>query len=236
MTEMPPLVESPLFFLDYDGTLSEITQDPMKAFPHPDAPPLLKSLHLKHPLWIVTGRHLRDLSYLLDLDLQSVGLHGLQEGTLGKEIQTSISKEAQEAISSMRRAVPQVEGLRIEDKEYSFAAHYRGAENEEAIEYVLELWLRAMPDSLTSIWGKKVVELKPKGISKGHAVSRIMAQVPQAVPVYIGDDTTDEEAFAVLNESGRDTLSIKVGEGTTQARFRLPGVDAVIAYLKQYVD
>ena len=231
----PPVVSSPLFMIDYDGTLAEIKNTPMEAYPYEGARSVLHTLNKKYPLLIVTGRHLRDLSVLLQVELNAIGLHGLQKGTIGGDYAVSLPDSTRSDISWMRNRVPDMDGIRVEDKEYTFAVHYRGAMNESAIVEALSKWASFIPDSLTAIWGKKVVELKPLGIGKGRAVHMLVSQWSDCVPVYIGDDTTDEDAFEALNNlPGQEGLSIKVGAGETKARYRLSNVSEVIKYLKQY--
>lgn len=230
-----PLLDSPLFLLDYDGTLAPIQQDPMKAFPHPEAVALLNQLQESAPIWIITGRHLRDVGVLLNLELPAIGLHGLQQGRLGRDIHTTLSGGTRRDIERMRAALPYIEQARVEDKEYTFAVHYRGANDEEQVVRALKSWLKDLPSSLGAIWGKKVVELKPKGVSKGAAIRRIIDDSPHRQPIYIGDDTTDEAAFEVLNQlENTVSVSIKVGAGPTSARYRLSDVDSVVAYLRRY--
>nr|WP_243665268.1 trehalose-phosphatase [Rhodothermus marinus] len=77
-----------------------------------------------------------------------------------------------------------------------------------------------------------MIELRPRDVHKGTAVRAVAAQWPDRTPVYIGDDTTDEDAFRALADRG---LTIKVGDGATAARYRLPDESAVVAYLRQYL-
>ena len=236
-TSGPPVLSAPILLLDYDGTLAPIRQDPMQAFPHAEARALLHTLNRQYPLWIVTGRHLNDLKVLLDVELSAIGLHGLQKGRIGGKIHATLSERTQEDIRVMRRILPEIEEVRIEDKEYTFAVHYRGAMNEAYVIDALKEWLVRLPDSLDAIWGKKVVELKPKGISKGSAVVELLKKHPHKQPVYIGDDTTDEAAFEALHlNAGAEAVTVKVGAGPTCAKFRFADVEAVIEYLKQYAD
>ncbi len=230
---MPPLVENPLFFIDYDGTLAPLVEDPMQAFPQEEASEVLEKLAARYPVWIVTGRHLRDLAVLTSgLTLRAVGLHGMQEGEIGGVVQTLIGDEAQAALAYMRTTVPEAEGIRVEDKEATFAVHFRQAEDETAARRHLEAWAAQRPDTLEAVWGKKVLELRPKGHNKGVAVARIARAHPGHTPLYLGDDVTDEDAFAALGDAA---VTIKVGEGKTRARFRLPDEAAVVSYLKNYV-
>jgi trehalose 6-phosphate phosphatase len=88
---------------------------------------------------------------------------------------------------------------------------------------------------LDAIWGKKVVELRPEGLTKGTAVRRIADEHPDRTPVYLGDDTTDEDAFEALHDLDRDALTIRIGAEETRADHRLADPDAVVAYLRRYV-
>jgi trehalose 6-phosphate phosphatase len=232
---MPPVVDRPLFFLDYDGTLAPIVDDPDAAVPHPDVPDLLRQLDAKYPLWIVTGRDLRALSRFLDRPYNAIGLHGAQQGTVGGEVERLMPDDAAQALQQLRQSVPSVDGLRVEEKDQSFAVHYREVEREEDARERLRSWLETMPEMLDAIWGKKVVELRPEGLTKGTAVRRIANQHPDRVPVYLGDDTTDEDAFAALQNLDRDAVTVRIGEADTQAAYRLAGPDEVVAYLQRYV-
>ncbi len=232
---MPPVVEKPLFFLDYDGTLAPIVDDPTAAVPHPDAPELLEQLDARYPLWIVTGRDLQALASFLDRPYRAIGLHGAQEGIVGRETNNLMSEAAAGALRRLRQSVPLVEGLEVEDKDQSFAVHYRAVADEAATRSRLRDWLADLPAVLDAIWGKKVVELRPKGLTKGTAVRRIADDHPDHVPVYVGDDVTDEDAFEALQEMNRAAVTIKVGAGDTRAAARLDGPEAVMEYLRQYL-
>ena len=229
----PPTVESPLFMLDYDGTLAEIVDNPDEAFAHEDVPSLLQQLNQAHPVYIITGRAADDLSNLLKVDgLRVIGVHGMEEGVLGEEIVPLVSEEVLETLNEVRENFPDIEGLKIEDKRLAIAFHYRevSAEGREK----LESWAASQPEDLSRLWGKNVLELRPQGYSKGEAVKRLIKEHSDKAPVFIGDDTTDEEAFEVLADLGVG-LSVKVGEGETKARERLEDVDAVVRYLGRYL-
>lgn len=231
--DSPPVVARPLFFLDYDGTLAPIVDEPSQAVPHPDAPALLKHLASQYPVWIVTGRHLRDLSaFLPDVPLRAIGLHGAQTGIIGQNTRSRLADAARAVLSRMRDRVPAIDGVRVEDKEHTFAVHYRGAQNEDAIRENLEAWLADLPDGFEAIRGKCVVELRPQGLDKGTAVLEVARQFPDRTPVYLGDDVTDEDAFLALDG---DAVTVKIGGGDTAARYRLPDPEAVVRYLTRYV-
>jgi trehalose 6-phosphate phosphatase len=232
---MIPVPDRPLLFLDYDGTLAPIVDDPDAAVPHPDVPDLLRALDKRFPLWIVTGRDLRALSSFLDQPLKAIGLHGAQQGVIGETVERLMPDDAAEALQRLRRSVPSVDGMHIEEKDQAFAVHYREVDDEGETRERLSSWLDAMPEILDAIWGKKVVELRPEGLTKGTAVRRIAEEHPDHTPVYLGDDTTDEDAFAALQDMERDAVTVRIGEDETQADYRLAGPDAVVEYLQQYV-
>ena len=231
---MPPVVDRPLFFLDYDGTLAPIVDDPSAATPHPDVPDLLRVLDDRFPVWIVTGRDLRALSSFLDQPLRAIGLHGAQEGVVGGEVRRLMPDAAAEALTRLRRSVPEVDGLHVEDKDEAFAVHYREVDDEQEAQDRLSTWLDAMPEMLDAIWGKKVVELRPEGLTKGTAVRRVAEEYPDRTPVYLGDDTTDEDAFEALQALDRAAVTVRIGDAETGADSRLAGPDEVVAYLSQY--
>jgi trehalose 6-phosphate phosphatase len=228
-----PLAGNPLFFLDYDGTLAPIVDDPMAAFPHPRAVDLLFALRDAYPVFIVTGRHLADLARLLkEPRLPAIGLHGTQMGDNAGSYQDQMPTHVRQSLGALRGTVPEMEGLVVEPKGPAFAVHYRQAPDHDAARGVLRKWLVEMPDSLTAIWGKAVVELRPRNISKGTAVQRIAADMPDRTPVYLGDDVTDEDAFKALPEPA---ITVRIGPGETVARHRLAGPDEVMDYLQRYL-
>ena len=240
---VPPHPARPLLFLDYDGTLAPIVDDPAEAWPHPDVPGLLRALAERHPVVVVSGRDVAALSrFLPGVAVRAVGLHGAEEGTLGETPEASPALSALAGpLAELKAGVPRREGIRVEDKGAAFAVHYRGAEDEAAAQEALREWADHVPDGLHAVWGKKVVELRPTDISKGTAVARIAAEHPDRTPVYLGDDTTDEDAFRALDAAAgvasgaRAPVTVKVGEGETAARYRVADVDAAVAYLRGYV-
>lgn len=233
---MPPVPDRPLLFLDYDGTLAPIVDDPEKAGPHPAVPDLVVALAERHPVVIVTGRALSMIgAFLPGTRVRAVGLHGSEEGWSDGTVETRAGEEHADALRQLREAVPDAEGVRVEPKGATFAVHYRNAADPDAARAALETWAEAVPEGLTPIWGKAVLELRPDGVSKGTAVARIAAEHPDRTPVYLGDDVTDEDAFQALQALRQPAVTVKVGEGETAAGHRLPDVDAVVEYLRRYL-
>src|SRR5690625_7990509 len=98
----------------------------------------------------------------------------------------------------MRHSVPNLTGIVVEPKGPTFAVHYRDAVDEEAALEALEIWVEPLPSVLDVIRGKKVYEVRPRGVSKGTAVRSLMKRQPGRVPVSIGEDTADTAASAAL--------------------------------------
>ena len=128
-------------------------------------------------------------------------------------------------------------GVIVEDKQIGVALHYRKRGDLESA--VLELAARleaSLPPGYELLRGSMVVEIKPSAMNKGAAVRAFMREPPFAerTPVFVGDDVTDEAAFEAVNSLGG--VAVKVRSGSSAAPWRLPNVDAVLAWLEALVD
>jgi len=241
----PPRPARPLLLLDYDGTLAPIVDDPARAVPHPDVPALLPRLAARHPTVVVTGRDLATLGRLMGAapdGLRAVGLHGAEWGRPAEAFDPGQPGPAAgdahaanpDTVARLRASVPAMAGVVVEPKGSLFAVHYRQAPDRAAAETAVEAWARSVPPTLDLIRGKCVVELRVPGVSKGAAVRRLAAEHPHHAPVYVGDDVTDEEAFAAL-KSVPGAVTVKVGDGPTRAAHRLADPAAVAAWLAGFL-
>ena len=228
-------------FLDVDGTLLEIAETPDAV----KVPPRLKDLltevavRVDGAIALVTGRTLADLDRLFTpLRLCAAGGHGSEyrEATgcvVRPPFQSGFLDGARE---ELMRFVRLREGLLLEDKGYGLAVHFRRAPH--LAPDVLDVMRRqrhALGASVALQAGKCVFELRPAGMTKGTAIATFLRQQPflQRTPVFVGDDLTDEHAFAVVNDYGG--LSIKVGDGLqTLAKHRLGGVADVLRWLERF--
>ncbi|WP_216326822.1 trehalose-phosphatase [Deinococcus aestuarii] len=225
-----PLGERPLLILcDYDGTLAPIVARPEEAWPEPGAREALARLlaHPQHRVAVLTGRRAAQVQAFLDLpDLLVVGLHGMEWP--GEETAPPDTG----ALRRITAQLPDLPGLRLEDKGWTLAVHYR--EVPEPLQREVEARLSELP--LPPGWelmaGKKVREFRPGGFGKGRAVRRLARRSPPHLPVFLGDDVTDEEAFEVLREEGG--VTVKVGDGPTLAEHRVEGPDQVVALLQRW--
>jgi trehalose 6-phosphate phosphatase len=151
--------------------------------------------------------------------LTLIGTHGLEirapDGNVSQMLPTGAFMLA---MARMQREVRQLirgkEGFVLEDKRQALALHYRLADPQEAAQIVsrVQTMLRRYQQNgvaLELLYGKKVAEIRPVGVNKGKAVSTLLQQVGTTVfPIYVGDDTTDEDAFRILADRG---LNILVG-------------------------
>ena len=125
----------------------------------------------------------------------------------------------------------------FEDKGTSFALHYRLAPDlADAAERVVRNAAASLGDWFEIQHGKRVIEIKPAGRDKGVAIEEFLCESPFAerTPVFIGDDVTDEDGFRVVNRAGGH--SIKVGAGSTLARWQVADPSAARAWLEQCVS
>ena len=235
-TRPPLLPDHAALYLDFDGTLAHIA-------PHPDAveiprelPALLLALRtrLGGALAVITGRALDSVDRLLrPLVLPGAGQHGAELRGHGEDIRPQVSRpEALARLAAeLSRRYSGNDGVWVEDKGAAVALHYRQAPGRagECVEAMLGL---AGAADLDVVRGRMVIEARPRGIHKGRALEGLMAQPPFAgrVPVFIGDDVTDEDGFAFVVSRGG--FGVKVGAGETLARYRCADVDAVHDWLR----
>src|SRR5229473_3504132 len=127
--------------------------------------------------------------------------------------------------------------LVLEDKGMNLALHYRSApELAATVRDTLRRLVEELGDDFELQSGKMVMEIKPSGKDKGTAIAEFLAEDPfrGRLPVFIGDDLTDEFGFELINRVGG--CSVKVGEGTSAAHWQLPSADAVRAWLRRFLE
>lgn len=225
------------YFLDVDGTLIEFADSP-DAVRIDDA--LLGMVARLHQacggaLALVSGRSIADLDNRLgSIRVPLAGQHGLERRSAAGRLRTHSATSAEKLLirRSLEPAVARHPGLLLEDKGQTLALHYRQAP--QLASYAHRLMHAAVEHSADRLClqkGKFVVEIKPRGFDKGSAIEEFMAEPPfnGRAPVFIGDDVTDELGFGTVNRLGG--ISVKVGAGKTQARWRLRNVDAVRQWL-----
>ncbi|HEY5929033.1 MAG TPA: trehalose-phosphatase [Burkholderiales bacterium] len=238
---VPDFAEGWALFLDVDGTLLDIAR-------HPDAvtvsADLREILRLAYKLSdgavaLISGRSLVDLDRLFGpLLYPAAGQHGLERRSATGHVICSIG-----AMDRINRAAQLLalqarmrQGVVVEHKGLSLALHYRNApELQDWADLTMNALLVGLGPAFQLVEGKMVFELKPGGRDKGTAIADFMSEPPFAnrLPVFIGDDMTDEDGFAVVNIAGGH--SIKVGSGGSLARWRLADARGVRQWLAAYI-
>lgn len=226
-------------FLDFDGTLAPIVDDPDRAQMPETTCQVVAELADQVPVAVVSGRGLADVRERVGIDgLVYAGDHGFAIHGLEADLPRPDGLEAE--LAAARRALEarlaDVEGVRVEAKRFSLAVHHRqaGPQASAAAREAVDIAL-ADATTLASREGKQVVEVVPAiDWDKGRAVELLLDELGAGLaPVYIGDDTTDETALRFVADEG---VGIHVGERPdTAASYRLDGPDEVRAFLAELI-
>jgi trehalose 6-phosphate phosphatase len=235
-TEPPPLRRDQALFLDFDGTLVEIASAPNLVRVPAELPHLLGELadRLGGAVAVVSGRALDELARLLAPFAGGIaGDHGLERRYGDGNVTRCLTHPELDRFRPLAADfATRHDGVLLEDKGSSLALHYRQAPSLAASCHALiQEAAQASNGALAVVAGKMVIELMPRSGGKGRAIADFLADAPfrGRLPVFIGDDTTDEDGFAAVNQLGG--ISIHVGGGATIARHSLATVGDVWAWL-----
>ena len=236
----PPLLDTTrhALFLDVDGTLVGIQERPELVLPDPELTTLLTQLgaRMHGAIAILTGRTILDTDRILERGVHCVaGIHGQEcriDGVVFQESSLPESWLEARAALAHQLTVRELDPY-IEDKGAGIALHYRHVP-EQTVAVMQIIDSIAAAHGLRALHGKLVSELMPQGTSKGAALKALMKRAPFTgrTPVAVGDDVTDEDAFAAANEF--DGISILVGNPrVTAAAYSLPDSASVRTWLKE---
>lgn len=232
----------PAVFLDYDGVLTPIIDVPMDAVISDRMREIVSDLARRCPVCVVSGRDRPVVQQLMGLDdLVVAGSHGFdiwhpERGTVQHPATSGHDGLVTEVGDRLEDAVDGLDGVGVERKRASVAVHFRRAApvDEAKVAGLVERLLAERPDELKVTPGKKVLEVLPKvDWHKGAAVRYLLDLLglagPEYVPLYLGDDVTDEDAFRALAGTG---IGIYVGDADelergTAATFTVDDVDQV---------
>src|SRR5881392_69396 len=199
-------------FLDYDGTLTPIVSHPQDAWLSDSMRQTLQSLAARVPVAILSGRDLDDVRGRVLVDgIVYAGSHGFDiagAGGLRRELGAACLSVLDEAETELREELDEIPGAQLERKHFSVAAHYRNVNTNDAFKVAQGVdAVAARHCQLRRIDGKKVYELLPDiDWNKGKAVLWLLETLElergNALPIYIGDDRTDEDAFLALGKRG----------------------------------
>jgi len=234
-------------FLDYDGTLTPIVSQPEDAILAPEMRTAVENLATRCPVAIVSGRDLKDVQARVGVaGLYYAGSHGFEIAGPAHLLAEYEPAQAylpalDAAESTLEHLLGTIPGARVERKRFSIAVHYRNVEAgragavEDSVDRTLERHA-----GLRKGRGKRVFELQPAvDWNKGRALAWLLEQLQlehsTALPLYIGDDLTDEDAFRALEAGG---IGIVVGHGdrTTAAHYRLRDPEQVQRFLQRLAE
>lgn len=236
----PPLrtLTNHALFLDIDGTLADIASKPSLAFIEPSTIADLSALFvaLDGALALVSGRQLEEIDRLTGgSGLPAAGIHGAQlrtrQGTsIASHLEPKIFTQIEADVHDLIRGL---DGIMIERKPLAVAIHCRA--NPDLESHVQSLALSIIPKyaALKLITGKCIAEILPVSVDKGTAIAEFMKSPPfrGRIPIFAGDDVTDEDGFAMVNSM--NGVSIKIGSGPSQAAYGLETADAMRFWLSQ---
>ena len=235
---LPRIAPDSALFLDFDGTLVELAEQPETIQVPAGLAATLSALstQLQGALALVSGRRLLDLDHFLaPLLLPAAGEHGAQRRRADGSLVNAPTVDLQPALQAAESLLAQHAGLKLERKNLALSLHYRHAPELEAL--CLQTMRAAMARSpgLDMMQGKFVLDVKPSGVSKGTAIAAFMAEAPFAgrVPLFAGDDVTDEAGFAEVARLGGQ--GVKVGPGPTLASYRCDSVAQLATWLQSAV-
>jgi len=236
----PELDLQSALFLDVDGTLLEIAPRPELVRVSHGLPALLTSLSEQRQgaLALISGRPLAELDRLFHpWHGAAAGLHGIERRSANGMLDRILDSASATALDQIRPQLAALarddSGLTVEDKGGTLALHYRAVpDREQELRAYAEALQRQAGAAIRLIAGKMVVEFQPFGVNKGLAIGAFMAEPPfiGCRPVFVGDDTTDEDGFREIRKRGG--FAVRVGSASeTEADYALPSVAAVLAWL-----
>lgn len=229
-----------LLFFDYDGVLKGFVASPDPAKAAPDRHTLQTIEKLARlpdtEVCIVSGRTREALeAWFGHLPVSLAAEHGswVRQGGEWFQQDVSMAEFKQTLLPMLERYAERTPGAEVEEKNFALVWHYRNVQPELA--YARNASLRhdlsaVLANSDIGVYGgKKIIEIKPRAISKGVVVDEMLANTDADFVAAIGDDYTDEDMFRSLPETA---YTIKVGSGDTHARFRLEDVSSVHGLLQ----
>jgi trehalose 6-phosphate phosphatase len=203
--------------LDIDGTLLDLAPTPREVWVPPGLAKTLSQLHEKTSgaLALVSGRSLNDIDLIFAPEqLPAVGGHGAEMRISSDSEAVAVhappmDKELKRRLAAIAKLSP---GILLEDKGYSLALHYRLAPHAEKAIYEAVSLIRAdLPNAPIEVLpGKCVCEIKHSGFTKATGVRELMTHTPfrGRLPIFIGDDVTDESVFAIMPDFGGLAFSV----------------------------
>jgi trehalose 6-phosphate phosphatase len=248
-TTVFPRHKTPVLFLDFDGTLSEIVSQHEDATISNEMKKVLKRCASEFITAIISGRDMDDVKNRVNInEVIYAGSHGFRiSGPSGLFMEQKQTEKILPRLDELEGKLKQKfldgpKGVRIERKRYAIAVHYRNADEGslEAIKSMTEEVAKEFSGFKTGT-GKKIIEIKPDvDWHKGKAIKWILESLNlwdnnEILPVYIGDDITDEDGFRMIYNNGLGILVGSHGQPTA-AKYKLKNVDEVRMLLQKLIS
>jgi trehalose-phosphatase len=223
-------------FLDFDGTLARLRMRPDEVLLNDSTRRALARL-ARNPrvhVWLISGRRLADVRRRTRVPgVRYLGLHGW-EGRAATPLNPETQRLLERAMRKLARHIEQMPGIRIEDKGPAFTVHHRGAPELQVgrARASVDEVMASLDSSLRVLEGHNIWEILPAAIGdKGTAVQHELNLFGRpGLPVYVGDDISDEAAFAALPYG----VTIRVGRpSVTRAKFQLRNTNEVRRFLEK---
>ncbi|TSD67281.1 bifunctional alpha,alpha-trehalose-phosphate synthase (UDP-forming)/trehalose-phosphatase [Inquilinus sp. KBS0705] len=235
-----------LLLLDYDGTLIPFSKEPSEAIPDPILLQTLKDLSAdkRNHIYIISGRDSESLEkWLGHLEVGLIAEHGAKIKNIGRGWQNEAFRADEDWMAKIRplMELQSDKCVRsfIEEKEFSLAWHYRNAELVHGGLMAKELFNRLLNATanlpVNVLAGNKVIEVRPNGIDKGSAVTKLISEQSYDFILCLGDDKTDEDMFKIL-ASVDVAYTIKVGQDASFAKYNIQSPHVVRTFLQTIVD
>ncbi|WP_176358386.1 trehalose-phosphatase [Mycobacterium persicum] len=245
MSELPDALQAPgltahrpAVFYDFDGTLSDIVNDPDAARPVAGAAEALIQLAAQCPVAVLSGRDLADVTARLGVPgIWYAGSHGFEltapDGTHHQnEAAAAAIPVLEQAAARLRERLGSIPGVVVEHKRFGVAVHYRNAARDRVGDVAAAVRSAGQRDALRVTTGREVIELRPnidwdKGKTLRWVIDHLRsgdAPLPAPlVPIYLGDDITDEDAFDAVRPDGVPIVvrHTEDGDRATAALFAL---------------
>jgi len=239
------LADQRVLIVDYDGTIAPFSSDRHRAFPYPAVPPLLHRIREKcrTRLIMISGRSAHSVVQLLGLNPppEVWGIHGLERLRPDGQYQgPEVSDHALEALVQAESRLESLELSHLLDvRPGAVGVHWRGLQPSETLEVRAKAY--SVLTSLAVESGLIVadfdggVEIRLRSANTGDAVRTILSEIHENVPVaYLGDDTSDENAFRVLNGRGLTAL-VRPKHRFTAAQLWLRPPDELVGFLHEWI-
>ncbi len=235
MIPPPDIPDNAALFLDFDGTLIDFADTPDGVTVPDTLVPLLARIQrrLDGALAILSGRTLGELDgFLAGLTFPGAGNHGRDMRWPDGSLEPSVIPNIDAEMVSIERFAADDPGLLIERKHGAVALHYRKAPARQSDVEAFMATLADDREDLVVMPHKMLVELKDAHSNKGAALRAQMERAPFTgrTPIFVGDDLNDEPGMEAAQDLGG--FAIKVGEGPSVARYRLPDVQSVHRWLE----